>query len=103
MEYYKWESNKQGGGVFMTMSDSWPLYVAEAFGATLEVRVNRAAVIAEAVNAHASLTAKAELFDALYIHCENLLLSLVIPYEVTLQSHSIKQIGDLLSKAKELK
>lgn len=44
----KWESNEKGGGVFITVSDGSPVFVAEALGATKEIKVKRARLIAAA-------------------------------------------------------
>ncbi len=59
-EQSKWESNKNGGGVFIVMSDRSLVFVAEALGATKEIRVKRAAFIVRACNAHAPLIAAIE-------------------------------------------
>ena len=70
MEHSKWESNKDGGGVFVTMADSTPIYVAEALGATKEVRVERAAFIVTACNAHDDLLAACKMLADALIHVE---------------------------------
>ncbi len=46
-EHGKWESNKEGGWVFITVSDGSPVFVAEALGATREIKVKRARLIAQ--------------------------------------------------------
>lgn len=48
MKQRKWESNADGGGVFITMSDESQVYVAAALGATKHIRVTRARLIAAA-------------------------------------------------------
>jgi hypothetical protein len=61
----KWESNENGGALWVDMADGTPVFVAEALGATVSVKAHRAAFIAKAVNEHDTLKAKAELFDEL--------------------------------------
>ena len=43
-----WEAEKGSAGVFVTMSDSSRVYVAEAMGATMDIKESRAALIAAA-------------------------------------------------------
>ena len=56
----KWKSNKDGGGVFIIMSDNSTVFVAEALGATKEIKVKRAAFIALSANVHYALVAACE-------------------------------------------
>ena len=51
----KWESNKNGGGGFITMSDGSLVFVAEALGKTKKLRVKCAAFIVRACNSHKDL------------------------------------------------
>lgn len=71
MEHGKWESNKNGGGVFITMSDGSPVFVAEALGKTKEVRIKRAGFIVQACNRDAAFEDLLTACEALVAFCES--------------------------------
>lgn len=65
----EWRSNKNSGGVFVVMSDRSLVFVAEALGATKEIRVKRAELIVLACNSHAKLQKQAKSQPALFTIC----------------------------------
>jgi hypothetical protein len=97
----KWESNENGGALWVDMADGTPVFVAEALGATVSVKAHRAAFIAKACNEHDTLKAKADLFDELreYVTRQSISDDSVVIYSAKI----LRKVEDILSKAKELK